>query len=102
MYAPRRTVLDKLQLDAAPEAGAEVRTKLDGLVGVKREFNYRHGGAEDASLLRVAALPHGHHARVEQKRVRLNFRELMRCAAPPSLCRAVGRDAETGSTHCHG
>jgi 2-polyprenyl-6-methoxyphenol hydroxylase-like FAD-dependent oxidoreductase len=67
-YAPRRTVLDKLLVDAAAEAGAEVReafTVTDLMVDEGRVTGIRgrtKGGAAVAERARVVIGADGHHS----------------------------------------
>jgi flavin-dependent dehydrogenase len=69
-YAPRRTVLDKLLVDAASEAGAEVRegfTVTDVLIEDGRVTGIRGHGRGESTITeraRVVVGADGHHSRV--------------------------------------
>jgi flavin-dependent dehydrogenase len=98
MYAPRRTVLDKLLLDAAAAAGAEVReefavTGLDAaaerVIGVRGRTR---GGAEIAERARIVICADGRNSLVAREvgAEEYNVRPILTC-----VCYAYWRDVAT-------
>jgi 2-polyprenyl-6-methoxyphenol hydroxylase-like FAD-dependent oxidoreductase len=80
-YAPRRTVLDKLLVDAASEAGAEVREgfTVDGLVSehgrVTGVRGHGNDGATATEHARVVVGADGHHSLVARSVGSQQYRE---------------------------
>lgn len=96
MCAPRRTVLDKLLIDAAAEAGAEIREGFtvtglaasDGrITGIRGRG---HGGVETMEPARIVIGADGRHSLVAQEvhAEEYNTRPVLSCA-----CYAYWRDA---------
>jgi flavin-dependent dehydrogenase len=88
MCAPRRTVLDKILLDAAAEAGAEVRegfsvtgllTSDGGVTGIR---GHRRGGTEIEEQARIVIGADGRNSLVAKtvKAAEYNVRPVLTCA----------------------
>lgn len=87
MYAPRRTVLDKLLLDAAAEAGAEVREgfAVTGLDNLRRRGN-RHSRTPARRARNRGASPHCDRCgRAEFVRRKERRRRRIQCPADAQL-----------------